>query len=347
VPGTDASITSVAALVLIGAAARRGLDGAPLFAAAGLDPTANPEPDRHILADVYVALWDRVVRAVGDRTFAARTGMEFQLEALEGFGFLAMSCASLLEAYERTKAYRSLYNVGAAWELEPAGPRMRMRWEPWRLVDAPEAGRRAVNEYQVGEMLASVRTLVAEPGLLPARLCFRHPAGEPPADDPSAGLSAVYGVEPEFGADYDGFEVSRQLLDRPLAFANAALRAYFERQCKEAAERFEADAPLTARVRRHVIAGMDGQLPSMASVARALGLSVRSLHRALEVEGTKFNAIVDDVRREFSERYLARKSLNIGEVSYLVGFSDTSAFFKAFKRWTGKNPGEWRASLAP
>jgi AraC-like DNA-binding protein len=55
---------------------------------------------------------------------------------------------------------------------------------------------------------------------------------------------------------------------------------------------------------------------------------------------------VDDVRREFAERYLARESLNIGEVSYLVGFRDSSAFFKVFKRWTGKNPGEWRASLA-
>jgi AraC-like DNA-binding protein len=341
VRGTDNSITSVAALVLIDAAARRGLDPGPLFAAAGLDPASSPEPDRHILAARYIELWDRVVRRIDDSTFAARTGMEFELEALEGFGFLAMSCASLAQAYERTKAYRSLYNVGAAWELEPSGAlAMRMRWEPWLLADAPEAGRRAVNEYQVGEMLASVRTLIGEPRFAPARLCFRHPASEA-----GSALAAVYGARPEFGADHDGFEVPRQLLERPLAFSNPALNAYFERQCKEAAARFEADAALTARVRRHVITGMNGQLPAMAEVARALGLSVRSLHRALEAEGTKFNEIVDDVRREFSERYLARKSLAIGEVSYLVGFSDTSAFFKAFKRWTGKNPGEWRSAL--
>jgi AraC-like DNA-binding protein len=334
------SITSVAALVLIGAAAEQGLSAVPLFEAVGLDPSAAPEPERHIPALAYLELWDSVVQKLNDPGFAARTGMAFQLEALEGFGFLAMSCATLAQAYERTKAYRSLYNVGSAWELEEAGPRVRMRWEPWRIPDAPEAGRRAANEYHVAEMLASARTLVGDARLVPSRLCFRHPAG-------SLDLGPIFGKSPESGAEFDGFEVPRELLERPLLLANAALKAYFEKQCKEASFEFEADARVTGSVRRHIIAGMNGQLPSMLDVARGLGLSVRSLHRALEAEGTKFNAIVDDVRREFSERYLARQSLNIGEVSYLVGFSDTSAFFKAFKRWTGKKPSEYRAALAP
>jgi AraC-like DNA-binding protein len=343
VRSAENSITSVAALVLIGAAARRGLDAAPLLAAAGLDPGASPEPERHIPAARYIELWDTVVRQLHDPLFAARTGMEFQLESLEGFGFLAMSCATLAQAYERTKVYRTLYNVGSAWELEPVGPgAVRMRWEPWLLDDVPEAGRRAVNEYEVAEMLASVRTLLGEPRLAPARLCFRHATS---AD--GAALGAVFGVSPELSAEFDGFEVPRQLLERPLALSNPALRAYFERQCREAAERFEADAALTGKVRRRVIEGMNGQLPSMEGVARALGMSVRSLHRALEAEGTKFNQLVDDVRSEFSRRYLARPGLSIGEVSYLVGFSDTSAFFKAFKRWTGSKPGEYRAALSP
>jgi AraC-like DNA-binding protein len=333
------SITSVAALVLIGAAAARGLDAGPLFAAAGLDPTAAPDPDRHIAALAYLELWDAVVRRLGDPAFAARTGMGFQVEALEGFGFLAMSCATLDEAYTRTRAYRSLYNVGSGWELEAAGPTSRrMRWEAWLLPKAPEVGRRAANEYQVAEMLASVRTLIGEPGFAPSRICFRHAA-------PAAELGDIYGTAPEFGADYDGFEVPTELLERPLALSNRALKAYFEKQCQEAAQRFEADAAITGKVRRLVIAGMNGQLPTMEDVARGCGLSVRSLHRALDAEGTKFNEIVDGVRREFSERYLSRHSLNVSEVSYLVGFNDTSAFFKAFKRWTGKNPSEYRATL--
>jgi AraC-like DNA-binding protein len=334
------SITSVAALVLIGAAAARGLDVERLFAVAGLEPAAAPDPDRHVPARSYLELWDIVLRDLGDPTFAARTGMSFQLEALEGFGFLAMSCATLEEAYARTRAYRSLYNVGSGWELEAVGPELRrMRWEAWLLPNAPELGRRAVNEYQVAEMLASVRTLIGNKEFAPSRLCFRHPA-------PSVELAGIYGVIPEFGADYDGFEVPAEVLARPLALSNLALKAYFERQCREAAQRFEADSAITGKVRRLVIAGMNGHLPTMDDVARGCGLSVRSLHRALDSEGAKFNAIVDGVRREFSERYLSRQTLNVSEVSYLVGFNDTSAFFKAFKRWTGKSPTEYRASLA-
>jgi AraC-like DNA-binding protein len=343
VTGESSSITSVAALVLIGAAAGRGLAPVPLFAALGLDPSDAPEPDRHIPALRYIELWDSVVKQLKDPLFAARTGMGFQLEALEGFAFLAMSCKNLREAYQSTVVYRSLYNVGSGWELEPAGPRhMRMRWEAWRILDAPMEGRRAVNEYQVAEMLKSVRTLVAEPRFAPTRICFRHPAGTEPA-----AYAPMLGTAPEFGAEFDGFEVPSELLERPLALANVALRAYFDRQCKEATQRFEADLALTGRVRRQIIEGMNGQLPSMEAVARALGLSVRSLHRALEAEGTKYNALVDEVRQEFSQHYLARPTLSIGEVSYLVGFSDTSAFFKAFKRWTGRKPGEYRAALTP
>lgn len=335
------SITSVAALGLIGAAAGRGLSPLPLFATVGLDPSQGPNPDLHIPALRYLQLWDRVVRELRDPSFAARTGLAFELEALEGFGFLAMSCANLAQAYERTKAYRALYNVGASWELDRLSPETaRMRWEPWLLLDAPEIGRRCANEYAVAEMLTSVRKLIGEPEFVPARICFRHPARQD-----MAALRSIFGRSPEFEAEFDGFEVSPPLLERPLAFSNPALRAYFERQCTEALQGFDGDAGTTAKVRRLIVAGMNGQLPTMAAVARTLGMSARSLHRSLEAEGTKFNAIVDDVRREFAQRYLARKSLNLGEVSYLVGFSDNSAFFKAFKRWTGKKPGEYRAAL--
>jgi len=340
--GVEGSITSVAALVLIGAAASAGVPTAPLFSVVGLDPTAPPDPERHIRAGLYIELWAQVVEALGDPTFAARTGMAFELGALEGFGFLAMSCSTLAQAYERTRAYRALYNVGAAWELEPAQRGVsRMRWEPWLVDAAPESGRRAMNEYQVAEMLASVRTLLAEPRLVPLRICFRHGAGPEPTR-----LAAVYGIAPEHDAEFDGFEVREELLSRPLAFSNEPMRAYFERQCSEALAKFETDAAVTGKVRLELAHGMDGQLPSMAQVARAVGLSARSLHRALEAEGTKWSTLVDDVRCEFARRYLARPSLAIGEVSYLVGFSDTSAFFKAFKRWTGKSPGEYRAALA-
>jgi AraC-like DNA-binding protein len=83
----------------------------------------------------------------------------------------------------------------------------------------------------------------------------------------------------------------------------------------------------------------------VGSVARSLGLSPRSLQRRLADEGTRYNDLVDEVRRQFAELYLARPRLAVSEVAYLVGFTDPSAFFKAFRRWTGLTPSDYRASL--
>jgi AraC-like DNA-binding protein len=78
-------------------------------------------------------------------------------------------------------------------------------------------------------------------------------------------------------------------------------------------------------------------------VAKRLGLTSRSLQRRLKDEQTTFNAIREDVRRELAQRYLA-DGLAIAEISFLLGFSEPSAFFRAFKRWTGTTPRS--ASLA-
>src|SRR5262245_15049146 len=150
------SITSVAALALIGALAQRGKPVAELFELAGLDPAAPPNVDQHLPAERYYELWDRALQLAQDPAFPVRVGASFDLEALEAFGFLAMSCETLRDAYERTARVRSLYNVGSRWELEIAEDRMRMKWLPWAVKVPSASAGRSVNEYQVVEMLACI-----------------------------------------------------------------------------------------------------------------------------------------------------------------------------------------------
>src|SRR5262245_42304363 len=130
---TANTITSVAALALIGAVAQRGNPVASLFESVGLDPAAPPDADRHVAAEQYFELWERALSLVQDPPFPVRVGAAFDLEALEAFGFLAMACETLRDAYERTARVRSLYNVGSRWELEAEGERMRMTWIPWSV----------------------------------------------------------------------------------------------------------------------------------------------------------------------------------------------------------------------
>src|SRR6185295_9090017 len=80
-------------------------------------------------------------------------------------------------------------------------------------------------------------------------------------------------------------------------------------------------------------------------VAKRLGLTSRSLQRRLKDENTTFNTIREDVRQDLAKRYLD-DGLAIAEISFLLGFSEPSAFFRAFKRWTGETPQVWRARPA-
>ena len=334
------SITSVAALVLIGAVARAGKPVAELFEVSGLDPAAPPNTDRHLPAEVYYEVWDRAMKLVQDPSFPVHVGASFDLEALEAFGFLAMSCATLSDAYERTARVRELYNVGSRWELEVREGVMRMSWVPWPITVRSALARRSVNEYQVTEMLASIRQMTQR-RLVPRLIAFRHAA---PAD--VAVHHELLGRAPEFEREFDGFEAELGWLGEPIRGQNSKLRAYFEKQCELACAAFSADPAFTALVRQRLAASMEGGAASMADVARALGTSPRSLHRRLADEGTQFNELLDQVRQNFAEQYLARPRLAVSEIACLLGFNDKSAFIKAFRRWTGTTPNEFRSTLA-
>ena len=334
------SITSVAGLALIGAVAQRGLPFEQLFEVVGLDPAADPAADRHLPAELYFQLWDAAMKLVRDPNFPVRVGASFDLEALEAFGFLAMSCETLSDAYERTARVRALYNVGSRWELTLDGDTLRMSWIPW-AVDVPsELARRSVNEYQVAEMLTCVCQMVGR-RLVPRRIAFRHAA---PRD--VSVHRELLGRAPEFEADFDGFEADADWLEQPVRGKNPKLRAYFEKQCEKLRDAFAQDPAFTALVRQRLAANMEGGALGMAEIAQSLGISARSLHRRLTDEGTRYNDLVDQVRRQFAEQYLARPRLAVSEVAYLVGFTDPSAFFKAFRRWTGVTPSEYRQGLS-
>ena len=96
------------------------------------------------------------------------------------------------------------------------------------------------------------------------------------------------------------------------------------------------------RVRHAVAATLADEAPSLRRIARALGVSARTLTRRLAEEGTKFSAVVDAIRAEMASSLLHQRNLGVSEVSYLLGFSEPSAFTRAFQRWTGTSPTEFR-----
>ena len=99
------------------------------------------------------------------------------------------------------------------------------------------------------------------------------------------------------------------------------------------------------RVRTALLDELRAGEPTAAGVATRLKVSVRSLNRILSDEGTTYRELIDQVRQELVSHYLGDRRVSIGETAFLLGFSELSAFYRAFHRWTGQTPAEFRQGL--
>jgi AraC-like DNA-binding protein len=144
-----------------------------------------------------------------------------------------------------------------------------------------------------------------------------------------------------FGAPHTQLVIPRAALDAPLASSDPNLLEILTRAAEDLHRQRPADATMVSQVARVLREALRTDEAHVDRIAKRLGLTSRSLQRRLKDEGTSFNAVREDVRRQLSRRYLD-EGLSIAEISFLLGFSEPSAFFRAFKRWNGVTPHEAR-----
>ena len=156
------------------------------------------------------------------------------------------------------------------------------------------------------------------------------------AGDPAA-YRAWFDAPIKFGAERTQLVMPRAALDAALASSDPTLLGILTRAADDLLEKTPSDPSMTAQVKRTLHELLRNDEGHVDIVAKRLGMTSRSLQRRLKDEATTFNAIREDVRRELAQRYLA-DGLAIAEISFLLGFSEPSAFFRAFKRWTGTTP---------
>lgn len=326
------TISAVVPFVVAKVAQAKGADPEPLLRGTGIGADKPPPAEDQLEAEKYFAVWRRAVALLGPAHVfdVART---FQLEDHEVFGFLAISCETLGQAYERTAAVRALYCTGARWDLEDGADASRLVWIAWP-GDPEDPGYHAANEFAAADMLDAIRRLgKTSPMPREVRLSPRT------ATD---GASAYYGVPPAYGAHACELVYPPGLPALPIATFNSRLRQYFDDVCSQLVATLPATDAITAQLRKRLYAAMDGGDTSIEGHAKALGMSARSLQRRLADEGTKYNDVLGEVQLELAKRYLSRGTVTASEVAYLVGFAEPPAFFKAFKRWTGMTPREFQ-----
>jgi AraC-like DNA-binding protein len=250
----------------------------------------------------------------------------------------AMMCArTLRESLKTLERFASTRGIPAAYRLvesevggelrfdltTPVG-RLRTQYLEWALMIA------------LSPSLQHSRPGEAAPQRV--RLAFPRP-----------GYAALYKqlvpCPVEFDATHNLVSYDRHALDTALVNSNAAVLEFCERRCELILADLQSAADVSSRVRNELLAGLP-PFPDAERTARALHMSSRALRRRLRAEGTSFRALVQQVRRQLAYRYLQQRELTVDEVARLLGYSESAAFSRAFKAWTGQNPTEFRGSAS-
>ena len=153
-------------------------------------------------------------------------------------------------------------------------------------------------------------------------------------------IERLSGVTPIGRNERNAIQVHVDTVDQPLATYDPQLVRMLDDQCRQRLERLQTGT-LAGRVRQQ-LNGSPGLVASLEEVARALGLSPRSLRRKLDQEGTSFRTLVEDERRQLALQFLENSDMKLDELAIHLGYTDTASFTRAFRRWMGCSPGEYR-----
>lgn len=310
--------------------------------AAGLDPARVPlilardvEGERfeaRISYDAQLALWETLMRALDDPGFPVFVGARSQPRDYDVVGFAYMTRANLREALDQAHRYGSVWGDGSYWDTTHSGDTLILTLH----VESPaRLGGRSLSECLLAEIVHSGRLLTGT-DVRPIEVRFRHPA---PRD--TRAIEAFFKAPVRFDQPESQLVLDAATLATPLLKADPDLAAFFAHRADDLLERHSAEG-LAQRLRALLEGELGRGLPTLETAAARLGMSARTLRRRLQEEGTTFQDILDETRCELAKRHLGEDKLALGEVAFLLGFSEPSAFHRAFKRWTGQTPLSYR-----
>ena len=317
---------------LVGLLEDRGFDVEAWLRVAGLARSDLEDVDKRITVAQSEALAEEALDLVGDPALGLRIVERIGPATADLFVYLAASSASGREAFERATRYVAVAGSDFAYSLDREGDKIICRVE-----SATSGGRvgRFAAEVQVG-MMVKLGRVAAGSLENDNEVWFRHPAPEYADEYPS-----VYEMPVKFDQRYDALIGLAANLDDPLPRSDSVLCDVLDRHARQLFEKLPRAESFADGVRDTILRELSGGDASAEHVAEVLGMSARTLRRRLKEERTTHQQLLDDVRSELACRYLAGGEMSVTEVAFLLGFSDASAFHKAFKRWTGASPGDW------
>ncbi|HEY0291977.1 MAG TPA: AraC family transcriptional regulator [Hansschlegelia sp.] len=313
--------------------ATQGGDPDRVFGYAGLSHDASDRPNDPIELNDFCNAMDESVRQTRNDNFGLWFGRQFKPEALGLLGYLATSSRTLGCALRSMTEAFPLHQENSLLRLVEAGGVCRLEY----LVDPQAvASRRHDAEASLG-MFCNVMRRAAGDGWTPLEVHFEHRRPEAWGEHRDA-----FSADVLFERPCNAIVFRPSELDRPMPGFDSTLQSIVRQSLRQIGPIQPACSSLADRVKRHVAALLPDGYPRLDDVAERLRIPAWTLQRRLADERCCFKDLIEETRREIAPRLLEQDQLSISEIAFRLGYSEISAFSRAFQRWFGASPRGWR-----
>lgn len=314
-------------------AAREGVRRDLLIEAAGLQGVDLTDGVARLPYAQLIAVWQIVTRAIHDRDVGLRWSAAAQPRDLGLLGYVMSFSGTLGVALARAHRYSRLIHGALELRLHPAHD------GHVAVIVAESTIGRCVEDFRLG-MLVTLCRHFTRTDFSPAEVSFRYK--RPPS---TLAHSKLFRCELRFGRPESQVVFTERDLRRPIPRSDESLAGYLSAQADTMLRSLVGGTATRDRVRAGVWNSLSGGKPTLQRIAADLGLAPRTLQRRLAQEGTSLQKEVEDIQKSVALAVLRDRDLPIEEVAFLLGYEEPSTFFRAFKRWTGTSPQQYRKTL--
>ncbi|MCG2590001.1 AraC family transcriptional regulator [Rhodohalobacter sulfatireducens] len=270
-----------------------------------------------------------------DPGFSIRVGQLMVLDDYDVLGLAWKTCLSPRDMFKRCDRFFILMTDTQLYKVQDEG-------ETGSITiyrDAPRRGIEISNESSIVATLTVIHKITGV-DIRPLKVSFVHNAPEN-----IALYEDYFSCEVQFGQKYNRLVFRSEDLDTKSLKADQSINHFMMERLQEKAEGIEVSANKLLNDTQNIIKdALPSGIPFAAEIGRHLGMSTRTLSRRLSEKGTTYRQLVQDTQQEISTELLKNTSETISEIAFQTGFSEQSAFNRAFKRWTGQSPLEYRKS---
>lgn len=300
----------------------------------GVDPASVKSPDAYIPIETYLLIQDEAANYVNDPYFGLHMGEFAEVGSWSILGYMMMNCKTLGEAFEKSTRYSRI--IGNLIEGNVHLGFNKIKVTLWTPPHAPKMSRHCF-EATISSSVRLMRTLTGVK-LSPLEVTFIYPEPESRSE-----YERIFHCPVHFGQKENTFTLAMSVVNTPILLANPGLLEYFEKYAQDFLADMDRQNEHARAVTKIILARMDDEALSINKVAKEMAVSVRTLQNRLKEEGVVFSELLTDTRQRLAKKYL-QENYTVEQITYLLGFSEPSVFRKAFKKWSGVTPREYRES---